>query len=124
MFICVDFDGTMVNHVFPEAGQPVPGAVEWCKRFVDMGCHIILWTMRDGKHLQDACDYMNDNGISLFGINQNPTQYTWTTSPKAYGHIYIDDAAIGCPLIYIEGWDRPCVNWDIVGSIVIGMLNQ
>lgn len=114
----------MVNHVFPEVGQPVPGAVEWCKRFIDMENHIILWTMRDGKYLQDACDYMEENGIELFGINRNPTQYTWTTSPKAYGHVYIDDAAVGCPLIQIKGWDRPCVNWEVVGPIVIGMLNQ
>jgi len=28
MYICVDFDGTIVEHEFPAIGLPVPGAVE------------------------------------------------------------------------------------------------
>lgn len=122
MFICVDFDGTMVNHVYPLVGDPVPHAVEWCKRFVDIGCGIILWTMRSDSHLLDAENFMYDNGIKLFGVNHNPTQGRWTTSPKAYGNCYIDDAAIGCPLIQVPGWQRPCVDWQKVGPMVLEMM--
>ena len=50
-------------------------------------------------------------GINLFGINENPTQYSWTNSRKVYGHIYIDDAGYGCPLIYPLNGDRPYVDW-------------
>ena len=35
----------------------------------------------------------------------------WTTSPKAFAHVYIDDAAYGCPLLHPPGFHRPCVNW-------------
>lgn len=28
----------------------------------------------------------------------NPTQINWTTSPKSYAELMIDDSALGCPL--------------------------
>lgn len=31
MYICVDFDGTLVDHRYPEIGKPVPGAIGWLK---------------------------------------------------------------------------------------------
>jgi hypothetical protein len=122
VYICVDFDGTMVNHVYPLEGEEVPGAVEWCKKFIENGAYIILWTMRDGGALERARIWMESRGIELYGVNTNPSQRVWTTSPKAYGHMYIDDAAIGCPLCRIEGWERPCVDWDEVGPMVLERL--
>ena len=50
MFIAIDFDGTIVDHRFPEIGKPVPGAFEWMKKFKEAGAKLILWTMRsDGQ---------------------------------------------------------------------------
>ena len=46
------------------------------------------------------------------GINEDPDQKEWTQSPKVYANLYIDDAALGCPLIFNpELSDRPFVNW-------------
>ncbi len=54
---------------------------------------------KDGKnYLNEAVEWCKENGIELFGINENPEQKDWTESPKAYGTIYIDDAALGAPL--------------------------
>ena len=61
---------------------------------------------------------MCHNDIELFGVNNNPTQKDWTDSPKAYGHIYIDDAAIGCPLVEVENCNKLCVDWGVVGPEV------
>lgn len=124
MIICVDFDGTMVDHNYPRIGKPVPGAVDWCKMFISKGCKIILWTMRSGDELAEAVQYMNENGIELIGVNENPTQKTWTQSPKAYGHVYIDDAALGCPLMKIDGFERVCVDWGDVGQEMMRKLQQ
>ncbi len=123
MYICIDFDGTIVDHDFPRVGQPVPGAIEWMKRFIDLGGKIILWTMRSdtgqgNDHLSQAVEYLKENDIELFGVNHNPTQDRWTTSPKAYGNIYIDDAAAGCPMIQPEGFRNPCVDWSLVAPLV------
>lgn len=98
LVICVDFDGTCVSHQFPDVGREI-GAAPVLKEIVENGCKIILFTMRSGEHLPPAVFWFELHGIPLFGVNINPEQRSWTSSPKAYGHIYIDDAALGCPLI-------------------------
>ncbi len=123
MYICVDFDGTIVDHCFPMVGQPVPDAIKWLKILNKYGVKLILYTMRSDSDmfktaLSDALKYMEDNGVELFAVNRNPSQEEWTTSPKVYGNIYIDDAAVGCPLIHPKGFKRPCVDWSQVGPQV------
>ncbi|THB76956.1 MAG: hypothetical protein D6B25_08540 [Desulfobulbaceae bacterium] len=120
MYICVDFDGTVVDHRFPEIGKPVPHAIKWLKRLNECGARLILYTMRSdseqmGNVLSDAVRYLENEGVSLFSVNNNPSQKDWTTSPKVYGDIYVDDSAFGCPLIKPKGFTRPCVDWKIVG---------
>ena len=92
MYICIDFDGTIVDHRFPEIGPPAPGALEWMAKFQAAGARLILFTMRSdgGKNphvLTQAVNYLQENGITLYGVNKNPTQVHWTKSPKAYAQI-------------------------------------
>lgn len=120
MNICVDFDGTLVDHRYPEIGEPVPGAINWLKKLQRHGAKIILFTMRSdtevaGPLLREAVDYLTKNGVKLYGVNRNPDQDRWTSSPKAYGDIYVDDSAFGCPLVQPKGFARPCVDWKKVG---------
>ena len=123
MIIAIDFDGTSVEHYYPKLGPTIPGAVQTIKKPIAARHQIILWTMRDGKELQDAVNWYKAYDIPLFGINKNPDQ-DWSKSPKAYAQLYIDDAAAGCPLIFppptfttneqgekIKVTPRPFVNW-------------
>lgn len=110
--IAVDFDGTCVAHEFPEIGEDVPHAVDVLKRLNAAEVKIIVWTMRCGKHLdEDAARWFRARGIEVWAFNENPTQKHWTESPKAYAQHYIDDAAIGCPLVYPGDGGRPFVDW-------------
>jgi hypothetical protein len=110
--LAVDFDGTCVRHEYPEIGEDVPHAVEVLRRLTGAGVKLIVWTMRHGKHLdEDAARWFADRGIEVWAFNENPTQMHWTQSPKAYARHYIDDAAIGCPLIYPDDGSRPFVDW-------------
>jgi hypothetical protein len=131
MEIAIDFDGTCVTHEFPKVGKDI-GAAPVLKELVEKGHRLILFTMRSnrgelsvvtpegienvtGNFLDDAVDWFKKNDIPLYGIQENPTQESWTTSPKAYAHLYIDDAALCCPLLYNpENSDRPYVNWERV----------
>jgi len=130
MNICIDFDGTCVTHEFPKVGKDI-GAVPVLKKLIEKGYKLILFTMRSdidnpksdnpdihligGKYLTEAVNWFKENGIELYGINTNPEQKDWTTSPKAYADLYIDDAALGIPLRRnIELSDRMFVNWPIV----------
>jgi hypothetical protein len=98
MYIAVDFDGTCVTHRYPAVGEDI-GAVPVLKELASNGHDLILWTMRSGNELLDAVKWFHENDIPLFGIQTNPTQSKWTESPKAYAQVYIDDAALGCPLV-------------------------
>ena len=114
MYIAIDFDGTCVTHDYPRIGKEI-GATEVLKRLVEAGHKLILNTMRSDKELQDAVNWFKKNGIELYGVNENPTQKRWTNSPKVYAHMYIDDAALGCPLINApELSNRPFVDWDSI----------
>lgn len=76
----------------------------------EMDVRLILWTMRSGAELDAAVAYLTANGIELWGVNRNPEQGSWSASPKAYAAYYVDDAAIGCPLVFQES-ARPWVDW-------------
>lgn len=122
--IAVDFDGTCVTHEYPNVGRDI-GAAPVLKELDAAGHKLILWTMRHDKGLQDAIDWFTRNGIRLWDANHNPEQSIWTDSPKVYAHIYIDDAALGAPLIYVPG-ERPHIDWDAVRTVLerIGLIKR
>ena len=118
MYIAVDFDGTCVTHEYPNIGKDI-GAVPVLKKLTDSGHKIILNTMRSGDKLVEAIQWFADNNIPLYGANANPTQKDWTDSPKVFANLYIDDAALGCPLIFDHAVSsRPFVNWVMVEEIL------
>ena len=113
--IAVDFDGTVVTHEFPKIGRDI-GAVPVLKELVRQGYRLILWTMRSGLELSDAINWFTQNDIALWDVNNNFTQKSWTDSRKVYAQLYIDDAALGAPLIYPkEG--RPYMNWKVIAKL-------
>lgn len=134
--IAVDFDGTCVTHDFPKVGKDI-GAARVLKRLITEGHKLVLWTMRgnvsnntghsgnppvilNGNFLDDAIAWFQTNGIELWGIQTNPEQAAWTTSPKAYAQIYIDDAALGAPLKRDDQLsDRPFIDWETVENILM-----
>ena len=119
MYIGIDFDGTCVTHSYPHVGKDI-GSIPVLKRLVQKGHQLILFTMRSDKTLEEAVKWFKDNDIKLFGIQTNPTQSSWTKSPKAYCHLYIDDAGLGCPLKYDSALsDRAFVDWQKAEMMLI-----
>ena len=136
MTINIDFDGTCVTHDFPRVGKDI-GAVPILKALVERGYKLILFTMRSdreklgdteddniqdvkGQFLTDAVNWFKDNNIPLYGIQTNPTQHQWTTSPKSYAELMIDDSALGCPLKFDTTLSsRPFVDWQEVEKLLI-----
>ena len=135
MIIGIDFDGTCTTHEFPKVGRDI-NAVPVLLNLVKNGHKLVLFTMRSdiktprsnnreitpkgGMYLTDAVNWFVKNKIPLYGIQTNPEQHSWTTSPKAYCNLYIDDAGLGMPLVKNnEFGDRPYVNWEIVDNILL-----
>jgi len=123
MDIVIDFDGTCVTHEYPDIGQEI-GATPVLRDIVDAGHRIILFTLRsnnkkkNNRTLEDAVAWFVERDIPLFGIQTHPEQSSWTSSAKAYGELYIDDAALGCPLIIPESGERPYVDWKTVRKLL------
>ena len=80
MIIAIDFDGTIVEHRYPEIGEPVPYAIETMIKLRDFGHKLILYTMRSDIELQQAVDYCKENGVEFWGVNENPEQAHWKES--------------------------------------------
>lgn len=128
--ILVDFDATVVTHEFPSVGKDI-GAVPILKKLVANGHKLILFTMRSERPfinfngsvryvLDEAVEWFEKNDIPLYGINTNPEQKDWTSSPKAFGQLIIDDIALGCPTkVDKKKSQRPFVDWEKVEELLI-----
>jgi hypothetical protein len=119
MIVILDFDGTVVSHEFPLIGNDI-GAVPVLKTLINNGHKLVLFTMRCNNYLEEAVQWFRVNDIPLYGIQTNPTQSKWTSSPKAHGQLIIDDIAAGCPLKYDSKIsEQPFVDWDKMKQILI-----
>ena len=101
--IGIDFDGTCVTDLFPYVGDNI-GVASVLRKLADKNL-LILYTVRDGKYLQDAVDWFKYNHINLYSVNYNPEPVS--SSPKLYCNYYIDDRNIGTPLT-----DKGYVDWN------------
>lgn len=101
--IGIDFDGTCVTDLFPYVGDNI-GAASVLRKLADKNL-LILYTVRDGKYLQDAVDWFKYNHINPYSVNYNPEPVS--SSPKLYCDYYIDDRNIGTPLT-----DKGYVDWN------------
>ena len=120
MVIAVDFDGTCVTHDYPYIGSDI-GAVPVLRELVDAGYNLVLNTMRSGRLEKDAVRWFKENNIPLYGVNCNPDQKSWTSSPKVFADLYIDDAALGIPLKTSQTSTRPFVDWVEVRKLLIAL---
>ena len=54
MTIAVDFDGTIVEHKYPEIGKEKPFAIQTLRMLQQEGNKLILFTSREGELLDAA----------------------------------------------------------------------
>lgn len=112
----VDFDGTVVEEKYDINdsklhGDELPFCVSTLRSLQENGHRIVLWTMRDGRHLVTATMWFANRNINLLGANKHPEQ--WGDSPKTMGHRYIDDRALGMPLN-----EKNQVSWRVVALML------
>ena len=106
MKIYLDFDGTVVEHYFPEIGAENPNALNVISRLQLAGHEIILNTYRadiDQKHVEEALDF-----IHSFELLKNPIEkfLPQKLEPRSFdlerakdsNQLYIDDISEGIPM--------------------------
>lgn len=97
MKIAVDFDGTIVEHKYPEIGKVRPFAFQTLKMLQEKGHLLVLWTYRSGIYLDEAVEFCRKNGLEFYAINSDYPEemYDGSKSRKIDCDYYIDDRNIG-----------------------------
>lgn len=107
LVIAVDFDGTIVDHEYPRIGAEKLFAFQTLRALQDKGHRLILWTIRDGKALEEAVEYCRKNGIEFYAVNETfPNEgFEPGQSRKVNADIFIDDRNVGGFLGWGEIWN-------------------
>jgi hypothetical protein len=96
MIIAVDFDGTIVENHFPKIGPEHPFAVKTLIRLQQEDQHqLILWTIREGKLLDEAVKWCSKRKLIFYSINQNYPEETMGRTRKLRADLFIDDSNLG-----------------------------
>lgn len=97
-FYAFDFDGTIVENIYPSIGRQLPNIVKRMKEvYRELNNIIIIWTCRDNNLLLKMKEYLIAEKIPYDFINENPIFKT--NSPKIFAHEYYDDRAVEINLI-------------------------
>lgn len=99
MLIAVDFDGTIVKHKYPAIGPEIPFAIETLKRLAAERHKLVLWTVREGKLLDEAVDFCRKRGLEFFAVNreypEEEKEQNRYYSRKLKVDLFIDDRNLG-----------------------------
>lgn len=118
--ISVDFDATLCfPHMYPYIGEENKPCFDVLRKWQEMGCIILLNTMRGGKELEEAIEWCKKHNFEFDAIGRNPTQDKWCESNvyKIYSILDIDDRNAGCPLLGEDIDGRGWVNWEEIDKI-------
>jgi HK97 family phage prohead protease len=100
MIYAVDFDGTLVENIFPKIGAIRRHVFDFIKEKQAAGNTIILWTCREGEMLNEAVAFCKSNGLTFDLINENTDAVKKTykgDSRKVIADYYIDDKSLLIP---------------------------
>lgn len=98
MLIAVDFDGTLVEHRYPEIGRELPFAFETLRMLQKEGHRLVLWSVREGKLLDEAVAFCRERGVEFYAVNANYEEERENHqhfSRKLKADIFIDDRNLG-----------------------------
>lgn len=98
MNIAIDFDGTIVEHRYPAIGAERPFAIETLKMLQHDHHKLILWTVREGKLLDEAVEWCRERGIEFYAVNRDypeerPDHKGYSRKLKV--DLFIDDRNLG-----------------------------
>ena len=100
MLIAVDFDGTIVEHKYPAIGGPeIPFAIDTLKKLAADRHKLILWSVREGKLLEEAVEFCRQRGLEFYAVNRDyPEEEKGQNnhySRKLKVDLFIDDRNLG-----------------------------
>lgn len=99
MKIAVDFDGTIVDHRYPQIGKEKPFAIKTLIKLQEEGHQLILWSVREGRLLDEAVDFCRERGLEFYAVNKDydeeVPEKNRNFSRKLKVDLFIDDRNLG-----------------------------
>lgn len=98
MKIAVDFDGTIVEHDYPNIGKEKPFATYTLRKLIEDRHQLILWTVRRDKELEEAVAWCRERGVEFFAVNKSYPEEKIEDSDtynKVNADLFIDDLNLG-----------------------------
>ena len=100
MNIAVDFDGTIVEHRYPEIGRERPFAIDTLKMLIADQHRLILWSVREGQLLEDAVNWCKERGVESYAVNRDYPEERGVENNNHFSRklkvdLFIDDRNIG-----------------------------
>ena len=99
MLIAVDFDGPIVEHKYPAIVPEIPFAIDTLKKLAADRHKLILWSVREGKLLEEAVEFCRQRGLEFYAINRDyPEEEKGQNnhySRKLKVDLFIDDRNLG-----------------------------
>ncbi|MBO7136958.1 MAG: hypothetical protein J6V92_00640 [Bacteroidaceae bacterium] len=99
MTIAIDFDGTIVEHRYPEIGKELPFATQTLRMLIEDRHKLILWSVREGKLLDEAVEWCRKRGVEFYAVNKDfpeeDLSKNQSFSRKIKADMWIDDRNIG-----------------------------
>lgn len=96
MIIAVDFDGTIVEHRYPRIGRELPFAIATLKKLQEERHLLILWSVREGKLLDEAVDFCRKRGLEFYAVNSNIPEDEMQVSAAVGGQNLTGQDALRC----------------------------
>lgn len=112
--IAIDFDGTIV-----ESGAGLK--ILWLRKlardvinkWARQGCHIVIWTCREGELLDQAVNFLDKHGVTHHEVNDNTTHPK--KSKKIHADIFIDDKGL---------WTNNPIDWAEADHLIEVKVNK
>lgn len=100
--LAVDFDGSIVEHEYPQIGKLKDNVKEVLNQLHTWGFSIVIWTCRYSfKDLGEMRLFLNLNRIPYDEINGNIDKGGFDPYPKIFADYYFDDR--NYPPVSIDG---------------------
>lgn len=87
----------------------------------------ILNTMRNNELLKEPLKTLEKEGVKLYSLRKNPRQMGDDRNgevTKSFSVFCIDDRNVGTPHKWLEGCNRPHVDWEAVDKIMTPILEH
>lgn len=86
--------------MYPEIGKEIPFATDTLKMLIADRHNLILWSVREGKLLDDAVNWCRERGVEFYAVNRDYPEERGTENNNHFSRklkvdMFIDDRNIG-----------------------------